>query len=199
MPKRIREYEDIYIAPDILGIHRNGRYLAIDERKNIELNPRDVNHKIYIYERQVKDWFLNRATKFTRGRHNGFIVLMLCMSYLEGTEQYKEGSSSHRRSQQVFKQAVHRLYPQRFTDNNLTRLYQQSRNGLFHNGMVSGDIIINNDFIASMEFLEQDIKINPKKLLSDIKNDFKSYIQALYNENNIDMRRNFDQMFSVIP
>lgn len=199
MPKRIREYEDIYIAPDILGKYINGAYLARDERKNIDLDPKEIDDKIVIYERQVNDWFLNRATKLTRGRHNGFIVLMLCMSYLEGVEQYREGRSSNRRSQQVFKQAVHRLYPQRYTDNNLQRLYLQSRNALFHNGMVSGDIIIDNDFVYSLEFLEQDIKINPKKLLSDIKNDFKSYIQALYNDNNLEIRRNFDHMFSVIP
>jgi hypothetical protein len=53
MPKRIRDYEDIYIAPDIIGKFRNGTYFAEDERNNLHiLNPTDINDKILIYEKR---------------------------------------------------------------------------------------------------------------------------------------------------
>ena len=200
MPKRIRQNEDLYIAPDILGKYRSGRYIAVDERNNNRvLEPNDIDNKIIIYERQVKEWFLNRASKLMRGKYNGFIVLMICMSYLEGVEQYIQGQSSNRNSNRMFRISLERIYPEQFTENNLSRLYNQSRVGLFHDGMVRGDIIISAYFDNPIEFTDQDIKINPRRLLIDIKKDFKNYISKLKDVNNIEMRNNFHQMFSVIP
>lgn len=200
MPKRIRPDEDIYIAPGILGTYRNGQYLAIDERNdNSELDPYDIDNKILIYERQVQDWFLNRATRLVNGDNNGFIILMVCMSYLEGVEQYRQGLSSNGSSNLNFRQALHRIYPHQFEDDNLSRLYRQSRVGLFHDGMVRGDIIINNSFPSSIAFTNQDIRISPEKLLIDIKHDFRNYINSLRNQDNNELRNNFNQMFTVVP
>ncbi len=190
----------MYIAPDILGTYRNGRYLAIDERNgNSELDPNNIDDKIIIYERQVKEWFLNRASRIVHGKYNGFIVLMICMSYLEGIEQYIQGQSSNRNSIRMFGQSLERIYPDQFSEDNLRRLYNQSRVGLFHDGMVRGDIIINNSFNLPIEFTNQEIKINPYKLLLDIKKDFKGYISKLKNNEETELRNNFNRMFSVIP
>lgn len=200
MPKQIRQDEDIYIAPDILGTYRNNQYLAIDERNNnIELDPYDIDNKILFYERQVQDWFLNRATRLVNGDYNGFIILMVCMSYLEGVEQYKQGRSSNGNSNLTFRQSLNRIYPHQFEDGDLSRLYQQSRVGLFHDGMVRGDIIINNSFPSSIAFTNQDIRISPEKLLIDLKHDFRNYINSLRNQDNNELRNNFNQMFSVVP
>jgi len=57
MAKQIRQDEDIYVAPDILGVYRNATYFAYDKRNNIYLNPSNIDDKIIIYERQVKEWF----------------------------------------------------------------------------------------------------------------------------------------------
>lgn len=200
MPKQIRENEDIYIAPDILGVCRQGQYLAIDERNgNIELNPYDIENKILFYERQVQDWFLNRATRLVNGDYNGFIVLMICMSYLEGVEQHRQGRSSNGNSNLTFRQSLNRMYPNQFDDDNLRRLYEQSRVGLFHDGMVRGDIIIDNSFASSIAFTDQDIRISPAKLLTDIKTDFRNYINSLKEPNNTVLRNNFNEMFHVVP
>lgn len=200
MPKQIRQDEDIYIAPDILGVCRGGQYLAIDERNNnTELDPYDIDNKILFYERQVQDWFLNRATILVNGDYNGFIVLMICMSYLEGVEQYRQGHSSNHDSNPTFRRSLNRIYPNQFDEDNLRRLYEQSRVGLFHDGMVRGDIIINNSFPSSIAFTNQDIRISPEKLLIDIKHDFRNYINSLRNQDNNELRNNFNQMFSVVP
>ena len=60
--------------------------------------------------------------------------------------------------------------------------------------MVAGKLIINNSFPQSLKFIENtDIKINPSKLLKDIKLDFENFITEL-NENS-QSRERFDNMF----
>lgn len=50
--------------------------------------------------------------------------------------------------------------------------------------MVRGQIIIRNSFPNSIEFEGQRIKISPKKLLNDIKNDFQNFINLLRQDEN---------------
>lgn len=181
MPKRLGT-EPIYIAPGISGYIDNiGNAHVIDETTNQTLNPHNAFDKITIYERQVKGWFLNQADKLVRYRSQdkGFIVLMICLSYFEGVEEYKTGRSSNGRSRQFFINSVERIYPNQFSENELSELYREGRCGLFHNGMVRGQIVIRNSFPNSIEFENQRIKVNPSKLLKDIKNDFGDFINLL--------------------
>ena len=200
MAKKLRE-NPIYIAPDILGkIDEMGFPEVIDERNNDrQLDPNTIEHKIIIYERQVMDWFLNPATNLIRYRNKnkGFIVLMICLSYFEGVEQYRIGQTSNNgRSAQFFIAAVNRLYPLHFQEHQLRSLYHEARCGLFHNGMVNGRIIINNEFEHSLQFQDEDIMVNPKLLLTDIKNDFQNYLTEL--RNNEQLRNNFNRMYSNV-
>lgn len=210
MLKQIQRNQEIYLAPGILGKYEDGEPVAIDERNdNARLNPRDINAKITIYEREVKEWFLNPASGLLvqDSFNNSFIVLMVCMSYFEGVEQYKTGIESHKRSKECFVDSVKRLYPDNFQDRDLNKLYIKSRCGLFHNGMVKGGVIFSNSYEETMEFQNngETIKINPTKLLEDIKEDFNNYIRELKslnisesNERLRVLRENFDRMFSVL-
>ncbi len=197
MAKRLRR-EPIYIAPQIKGwIDEIGRPTVIDERNaNAHLDPFNVNDKITIYKRQVEDWFLNPATKLVKYKNsnNGFIVLMICVSYLEGVEQYRRGQSSRNRSAEFFAAALERIYPNLHTNIQYRSLYEDARCGLFHNGMVAGKIIINNGFATGLQFIgNADIKISPSKLLRDIKIDFGNFITEL--QNNQETQQRFDNMF----
>ncbi|MDN5042952.1 hypothetical protein O8C80_06300 [Aliarcobacter butzleri] len=207
MPKKIRDYMDLYIAKDILGKSENGNKIVIDEQNNSnKLNPTNLDDKILIYERQVKGWFLDCAKKLRdESDDNDFIVLMICMSYIEGIIQYKEGMSSDGKSQKMFIKSIKDIYSNiNFKNSDLKRLYSQSRCGLFHNGMVSSDIILRNDFLDAIEINNvnrngsDDIKINPSKLLDDIINHFDEYIRNLKQINNSELRRKFDSMYSVV-
>jgi len=199
MPKRIRR-EPIYIAPKILGsILEGGNYYVIDELNREELNPENVFDKIKIYERQVKGWFLEPALKMANYKpaNKGFLVLMTCLSYIEGVEQYKMGSTSNNSSKRTFRSGLRRLYPQLGSDEQIDRLYNQGRCGLFHDGMVKGQIIIDYNFQDSIKFEDNnDIKINPKKLINDIATDFNNYIETL--KIDIISRDKFDRMFSNV-
>lgn len=199
MAKRIRRDQAIYIAPEIIGFYDNNQAVALDERNETELDPNDLNDKIIIYERQVNDWFLNRATRFLRGDKNGFIILMICLSYLEGVEQYRRGQNSNGQSRVFFRNAVNRIYPNTYAAGDLDDLYTEARCGLFHNGMVRGKIIISERFQNPISFPDQDtIQINPRALLNDIKADFREYLANLKDPQNAQLRNNFNAMFSNI-
>jgi len=199
MAKRLRQNHPIYIAPDIIGV-LNDRYepYVFDERNKNTLNPRNLDDKIIIYERQVFDWFINPAQNLIRyrNRNKGFIVLMICLSYIEGVEQYRQGISSNGQSRRFFVDSMERIYPNNYNQQDLGDLYREARCGLFHNGMVQGRIIINNSFPISLSFNNGDIEISPSKFLRDIKTDFQNFIQELRNQNNTQLRNNFDNMFS---
>lgn len=101
MTKKLRSYW-LHVAPDIIGRIDRGRTIVIDERNNQNLDPYNIDDKIKIYQRQVKEWFLERATYLLRGSNYGLIVLMVCLSYLEGVEQYRKGRSSRNHESTVF-------------------------------------------------------------------------------------------------
>lgn len=200
MASRIRENEEVYIASEMLGSYVNGEFVVIDKLSNNKrLDPNNIDDKIVIYERQVLKWFLERAVRLLGSEKNDFIVLMICMSYLEGIEQYKTGDSSHRQSAQFFVNSVNRLYPGKYNGESIRRLYEQSRCGLFHNGMTSGDVIVDSRFSSSIEFTGNDILISPQKLLMDIKRDFNEYIKSLKVLSNKDLRNKFNGRFTVTP
>lgn len=200
MAKKLRR-EPIYIAPNIIGcINEEGNHNIIDEINLRQLSPFDIDDKIYIYERQVNDWFLNVAENLIKykNKNKGFVVLMICLSYLEGVEQYRQGTSSNNNSAQFFKQAINKIYPQKFTDNQLSSLYKEARCGLFHDGMTRSRIIINNSFQEGIQINNTDIKISPSKFLNDIKHDFQSYLNELKNSTNQRARDNFNSMYILI-
>jgi hypothetical protein len=198
MPKRLRN-EPINLAAGITGvIDNNGRAYIYDNIKQKNLNPDNLDDKVMIYQRQVEKWFLECATRLIKGKNNGFVILMIAVSYIEGVEQYREGISSLRQSKMFFKQGLKRIFSISPEDEcYLDNVYEQVRCGLFHNGMSEGNVIISYEYSKPIEFCSNDIKINPKLFLNEIKRDFSSYISILNNVENVDATNKFDCMFSV--
>jgi len=197
MPKQLRDYP-IYIAPQIRGYKDStGQPIVFDERTNRSLNPNNIGDKVIIYERQVREWFLNRASTLVRDNKNGFIVLMISISYIEGVQQYINGQTSYNNSTGVFREAMRRIFQLNKSDEVLNDFYVQVRCGLFHTGMTRNKVIISRDYEQIIDFSEYNtIKINPKLFLKVVKNDFNRYIKLLKNLNNNLERNNFDSMFS---
>ncbi|TRZ78073.1 MAG: hypothetical protein D4R93_00750 [Deltaproteobacteria bacterium] len=198
MSKKLRIGRPLYIAPEIRGwLDKNFNPVVKDERSGRNLNPNNASDKIIIYERQVKEWFLKPAARYIKGKNSGFIVLMICMSYLEGVEQYKSGLYSNNRSREFFVRAIEKIYPNKYSRSNLNELYKEARCGLFHTGMVKGKIIISDAFNEPLEFEDSStINVNPKKLLGDIKKDFQKFINQL--KTNSESRAKFNRMYSNI-
>jgi hypothetical protein len=203
--------EPIIVAVDMVGRWIDGRYTVTYTKKRypndtnpeiITLYPDNLDDKIKIYKREVEGWFLEparRLLKSAKSFNNSLIILMICMSYIEGVEQYKEGSSSNGQSSQFFINSINKLYPNEcFSEDDIKNLYHDSRCGLFHNGMTRSRVVFNHDFEKALQFEDQRIKINPRKLLEDIRQDFKDYINLLEDRNNTIARQNFGRMFSII-
>ena len=182
MSKRIpQDGSELIIAPNIVGGYNEGIPYIQDNQEGESLNPNCLESKIKIYEREVIGWFLDPAKKLLEENtlNNSFIVIMICMSYIEGVEQYKVGESSNGgKSTQFFINSLKSIYPNKFQINDLRNLYSKTRCGLFHNGMVKGGVIFNNhDFADSLLFENDIIKINPTLLLNDLNNDFLIYLR----------------------
>lgn len=196
MPKKLGT-EPIYIAPKIIGfIKENGNPYVFDELNQQELDPLNVNHKILIYERQVKGWFINQAENLIKYKNQdkGFIVLMICLSYIEGVEEYKTGQNSQNRSREFFINSINKIFPNKFQNSEISELYREARCGLFHNGMVRGQIVINNSFNEAIKFSDNRIKISPSKFLNEIKIDFENFINELKTDNQ--KRANFNNLYT---
>jgi hypothetical protein len=195
-----------YIAPGIVGVknEEDGTCHAYDTWKHKNLNPEDVDDKIYIYERQVKKWFLERATRIKEGEHTGFVVLMIGVSYIEGVQQYIEGERSGTRknlSGACFVRCLRRIFKLRdVPDSRLRSFCDQVRCGLFHDGMTREQVVIrSNRSRQIIDFSKPDeIWIDHKKFIARIKDDFNQYILDLKNKNKKRLRDNFDDMFHVV-
>jgi len=195
MPKQITDSE-IYIAPKILGVIKENKYIVTDEESNSELDIDNIDDKIFIYERQVKAWFLDRAKELLNSDDNQFIILMICVTYFEGVQQYIDGKNSNKASKIFFVRSVKRIFPS-LIDKDLEDLYSDARCGLFHSGMVKKKTILSNDFPEAIDFSVTDrIKVNPRKLLEEIIIDFDKYLIDLRDSNNVDLRKNFNFLYT---
>lgn len=200
MPKRLRD-EPIYLAPEIVAFRDvNYEPVITDERTGKKLNPFSIDDKIYIYKRQVEEWFLNRAVSLCHRKNNNFVVVMIATSYIEGIEQYRNGRLSNGLSKQYFLDGMKRIFGiQNVSDNQLKMLYKHLRCGLFHNGMSGVVVVLNRTFKCAIEFSNRGtIDINPRLFLAAIIQDFQQYINELNNENNTTLRNNFNRMLSVV-
>ncbi len=197
MPKLLRD-NPIYLAPDIFAERdSSGNPKILDQRTGRTLSPFNVDDKIFIYERQVLDWFINIAEQLGPFENSIFVILMIAVSYIEGVEQYRNGYSSNNMSRDLFTKGLKRIFhAESITDYNATNLYRHLRCGLFRNGMTGDAIVLNQTFNHAIEFSEKGtIDINPNIFLERIKEDFKNYINALQDTGNIILRENFNQMF----
>lgn len=203
MPKRLRD-EPIYLAPEILAYRgANNAPCVVDERTGRSLDPSSIDDKICIYERQVKEWFLERAKSFLRGRYskyNGFAVMMIATSYIEGVEQYRKGRPSNGESKAFFVAGMKRIFGYSTEDEtNLKNLYTHLRCGLFHNGMSGDAVVLSRKFSAPLTFSNRGtMDINPTRFLNAVCQDFEAYVKQLRNSENIELRIHFGNMFNVV-
>jgi len=198
--KDLSSYSPLYLTPSIKGECTNGAYKITDEKNKKILNTESLDDWIYIYEQEVKGWFLDCAERLLSSkreklkRANGLVILMICFSYFEGVEQYKQGKSSKDKSGEFFRASIHKIYSGKYSDAQINHLHKETRCGLFHDGMTRGKVVFAYHFNEAICFDTNNvIKINPEKLLEDIKNDFDNFINELKNPNSIDARNNFEK------
>lgn len=160
----------------------------------------DFSGKVRIYEDRVKGWFLNFAKELSKRAHSGFVVLMLCVSYLEGNQQFREGKESKNQSGEMIKKAISRMMKIPKANEKLFDLFiKEVRCGLFHDGMTRKHILIKDDISHAILIDEKNeiLIISPSKLLELVEIDLELYIRDLTNTSNKQVRENFEKFWKL--
>jgi hypothetical protein len=205
MPKRIMPDYPIYVAPRMLGRYtKRGTVVVMDERNDVEINPCCLDGKILIYQRQVEGWFLDPAEYLLKQMYtqSGFVVLSICLSYLQAVQQYKEGQASIGRSRDFFLRAFQDVFSSsEMEDEFADLLYIEGRCGLFHDGMTRGKIAYDMELDKAFKVInngsQDTIYFHPKYCLKGVKEHFADYISKLKREEEGRLRHNFYSMFTV--
>ena len=174
--------------------------------------------EIDIYEDRVVGWQLNHAKGLEHHpnkeirQHAGFVILQICIAYVEGHMQYFNGEDSTGQSPQFFKDGIRKiclhLSDERvISDAWLDNLYGEVRCGLFHDGMTRRKVFLSGDYPSSIDFHTdasgvasvKAILINPHKLLQEIHDHFRGYIDDLRNpdEKYNGLRDNLKKMIRI--
>ncbi|MEI7719314.1 MAG: hypothetical protein WCI72_05580, partial [archaeon] len=143
------------------------------------------------YQDRVNGWFLDFATALTRKRDAGFVILSLAIGYIEGNQQFRDGSLSENKSCPFFIKGMRRIFDKALVPEKILKsYYKQIRCGLFHDGMTKKDVSISRDYPYPVDYRDGKITINPTKFLEKIKEDLVNYISEL--AHNETLRRNFE-------
>jgi hypothetical protein len=189
----------------MLGVYRDGDPSVYDELNKTHLNPQDIDDKILIYERQVKGWFIKPAERLLDmlgEADSAFLILSVCLSCLEGIQQYIEGKSSTRKSKKFFTRSFQRVYATAGLDDRAVRdVYDEARCGLFHDGMTRSRIVYNLN--QNVSFRKTDngsqemYEFSPRLCLEGMKADFNSFIKELQDPSNITRRDGFGGLHDI--
>ena len=204
MPKRIMPDHPIYVAPRMLGKYVKGSPIVLDERNGNTIDPDQLHGKIIIYQRQVEGWFLEPADRLLKQMDTqaSFVVLSICLSYLEAVQQHKEGEPSRNNSKAFFLRAFQDVFSSsEMEDEFADLLYIEGRCGLFHDGMTRGKMVYDMELDKAFKVInngsQDTIYFHPKYCLEGVKAHFADYLGKLKNEEEVTLRNNFGSMFTV--
>lgn len=203
MPKKIAPRFSLYVAHQMLGIY-DGHPFVIDQSTNARMDPCCIEDKITIYQRQVAGWFLDPADRILAElkEQASFVVLGICLSYLEGVQQYREGTSSQRKSKEFFRNSFRRVFDCcGLSVSQVEIIYDDMRCGLFHDGMTRSRVIYDmgqeRAFAVRNNGSQELIGFHPEHVLDGIKGDFEQYIEELKASDNEEARKRFNDMFII--
>ncbi len=164
----------------------------IIDKRNSSQKEYDIDTKILIYEDRQFEWFFNVAKRLTNDNEAGFVVLMIASSYIESNQQYREGASSGRKSEEFFIKGAKRIFPE-LSDNEISLLYKEVRCGFFHDGITRKTIFITGLQDKIFKKVGENLIINPYLFLDKIISDFQAYINAIKNISNGELRNKFEK------
>lgn len=187
-----------YVSPSI----PNKVFTIKHERDSYEIDKMfedNLDTWILIYGDRTKGWFLDIAEELTRKENSEFVVLMICVNYLEGNQQFREGRTSLKgESTEMLKKSLKRIFPETKEDT-LNYFVDKIRHGLFHDGMTRKGVLLKYGlsipFFTSVIDNKRWIHLDPSIFLKEVQKDFENYIEILKNVNNKKERENFEKHY----
>ncbi len=165
-----------------------------------EKNYNDIYVKIDIYQARTEGWFFDVAKQMVKhGMSPGdYIAIMVSLSYLEGVQQFREGSETPQgKSGEWFKKSAKRVFPNQI-DDVIDRLWKETRCGLFHAGFTNGKVYLSHDKGEAIKLESSLIHINPKIFLDCVSDDYRKYISELSDQSNTKLRENFEKLWDIL-
>ena len=197
--------EDYYLCEGIYLKANNElkkKELIDEENPNKPLVITNINDKITIFEREIKQWIIhpmwtllrddliidenNNATGFKyKPFKNAIFVLFGIFSYLEKMQRYHERTKKNEKldtSTDILYKGIKRVFTY-LEINNIRDIINETRNQMMHTGMIGDGVLLNYSYDKEIEYNSKtkEIKINPYKILKTIEKDFEDYIQKLNN------------------
>lgn len=194
--------------------------LIDEENPNKPLVITNINDKITIFEREVKQWIIhpmwtllrddfiidenNKATDFKyKPFKNAIFILFGIFSYLEKMQRYHESIKKNdlkNGSTDILCRGIKRIFTSLNCDIQ-RNIINETRNQMMHTGMIGDGVLLNYIYEKEIEYIPQnnEIKINPNKMLEAIEKDFEDYIQKLKapkDEKNTLLIKNFKKVFN---
>lgn len=215
--------EDYYLCEGIYLKANNElkkKELIDEENPNEPLVITNINDKITIFEREVKQWIIhpmwtllrddfiidenNKATYFKyKPFKNAIFILFGIFSYLEKIQRYHEKIKKNDLeidSTHILCNGIRRIFSSLNCDMQ-RNIINETRNQMMHTGMIGDGVLLNYIYEKEIEYIPQnnEIKINPHKMLKAIEEDFENYIQKLKDPKDTENEKlieNFKKVFN---
>jgi len=160
-----------------------------------------LDHKIDVFIARVRGWQINPALAMRDQKipHRGFAQLLIVTSYFEMIGKYRAGYTGEHQSGKYFKEGLLYTFPDLPEDERelLDAFYKSIRNGLYHVGMTTPNVIIYDDIPKSFGYHDESgaIAISPDKFVEDIMIRFEDFAKELKDVTNKQLRENFEKRF----
>lgn len=164
-----------------------------------------VEAKVAIFADRVHGWQFGVAEHAMKSDPKaGFAVISILFSYFEMIAKYMDGYTDRGASAAYFKRGLRSAYElipvhPPITDEVLDRAYEDVRCGLYHGGFVRAGIFWANVGLALWEGNDGRLCVNPEALILLLRLHFSSYIAALLDPVNGQLRQNFERRFDADP
>jgi hypothetical protein len=195
----VSEYPDKVV---LLKEDKSGSYKMYDKTFSVhKAFEKNLESKILIYEDRMNGWFLNYGISLKNDPSAGFILLMICVSYLEGNQQFREGriSELHETGSMLSKALRRMLTIPKEHEEAISLFVNAVRHGFSHDGIPRKEVLISNN-LAYIMMADPDKKIlliNPVLFLDLINLDLELYISSLKNPDNVELRTNFERFWDA--
>lgn len=175
-----------------------------------------IDDRIDVYEDRLKGWFFEPLLALLQVPNAAIAIIQLCLGYFEAYWIYRTGEDSKRRSKEFFKRAFNEIFsdlrpvdppdltlPRDIRDRLANLHYEDGRCGLFHDGILRGNIFVGRSSAPISVTIEKKtgevagILIDPKMFLDEIMTHSRQYIDELRNPSNTDSRTKFNKAWEL--
>jgi hypothetical protein len=176
-----------------------------------ELQGASLEKRVEVFEAQVRGWCLDHARFLAsaanpNAQHAGFAILTLCVVYLEAIACFLAGRTSRREEPDFLKQGLIEVFANNATgeeiDAFVTAFYTNVRCGLYHQGIIRGNVQIARSAAWAMAVGRDSagsvrIVIDPWHFLSGVERHFAAYLAKLRDPSQTVLRDNFARWFDA--